>query len=194
MANDLLDNTDALTGRMDVRLPLLTTKGVGPELVDAMVAALAGYGIEMRRAQPPWPMTAPASVLRKLGGRAFSSFVGEETPQVHNLRLATALAPWRVADWPFAGRIVVRERHPDGRFEEAHVFDRWCHVGTARSEDELEDLATTRIEIDFDPDIYRILHSYIAKHRASVRAIPAGAHEARERDYPDYETELTASV
>ena len=28
---------DALTGRMDVRLPLLTTKGAGPELVDAMV-------------------------------------------------------------------------------------------------------------------------------------------------------------
>src|SRR5438552_354592 len=69
---------DALTGRMDVRLPILATKGVGPELVDAMVAALAGYGIEMRRAQPPWPMTAPAGVLRKLGGRAFSSFVGEE--------------------------------------------------------------------------------------------------------------------
>src|SRR5689334_19794897 len=56
--------------------------------------------------------------------------IGEETPQVHHLRLATALAPWRVADWPFEGRIIVRERHPEARFEEAHVFDRWCHVGT----------------------------------------------------------------
>src|SRR6185436_5661896 len=51
--------------------------------------------------------------------------VGEEAPAVHNLRLATALAPWRVADWPWPGRVAIRERHPDGRFEEAHVFDRW---------------------------------------------------------------------
>ncbi len=118
--------------------------------------------------------------------------VGEETPQVHNLRLATALAPWRVVDWPFPGRILVRERHPDGRFEEAHVFDRWCHVGTARCEEELADLVVARVEIDFDPDIYKILHAFIAKHRARVHVLPA--REARERDYADYEPELTASA
>ena len=109
--------------------------------------------------------------------------IGEETPQVHNLRLATVLAPWRVAEWPFAGRVVVRERHPDGRFEEAHVFDRWCHVGTARAEDELEDLATTRIEIDFDPDIYAILRSFIAKHRAALWVLPAVPDTLRERQF-----------
>ena len=104
--------------------------------------------------------------------------VGEETPQMHNLRLATVLAPWRVADWPFAGRIFVRERHPDGRFEEAHVFDRWCHVGTARTEEELEALVDTRIEIDFDPDVYKILHSFIARRRAAVKVIPRLAYAA----------------
>src|SRR6266849_2131611 len=70
---------NALTGRIDVRLPVLLMKGAGPELVDALVAALLAYGIEVHPAEPPWTMTAPAGVLRRLGGRAFSSFVGEET-------------------------------------------------------------------------------------------------------------------
>src|SRR5262249_2591058 len=101
--------------------------------------------------------------------------VGEESPEVHHVRLATALARYRVADWPWAGRIAVSERHPEGKFEEAHVFDRWSHVGTARSEDELEALAETRFEIDFDPDVYRILQSWLAKRRITVR------HLARDR-------------
>ena len=70
---------NAITGRIDVRLPLLVTKGAGPELVDALVAALSAYGMKLRPAEPPWTMTAPAGVLRTLGGRAFSSFVSEET-------------------------------------------------------------------------------------------------------------------
>jgi DNA polymerase-3 subunit epsilon len=112
----------------------------------------------------------------KRGGPCFARQVkkcrgaclGEETPEQHQLRLATALADYRIADWPWPGRVAIRERHPDGAFEEAHVFERWSHLGTARSEDELEDLAHTRCEIDFDPDVYAILVSYIAKHRRGV--------------------------
>jgi len=112
----------------------------------------------------------------KRGGPCFARQVrkcrgaclGEETPEQHNLRLATALAPYRVADWPWPGRVAIRERNPDRALEEAHVFERWSHLGTARSEDDLMELAQARAEIDFDPDIYRILVSYIAKHRRSV--------------------------
>jgi len=120
--------------------------------------------------------------------------IGEESPAQHNLRLATALAPWRVADWPWRGRIIVRERHPDGRFEEAHLFDRWCHLGTARSEDELADLVETRAEIDFDPDIYRILVSHVAKHRGSVRVLPVAAKGERDFDAGDFNTEDTEAT
>ena len=108
--------------------------------------------------------------------------IGEESPAQHNLRLATALAPWRVADWPWPGRIVVRERHPEGRFEEAHVFERWCHLGTARSEEELADLLEARAGIDFDPDIYKILASYISKHRSAVHVVKAGDAETQREE------------
>jgi DNA polymerase-3 subunit epsilon len=99
--------------------------------------------------------------------------VGEETPQVHNLRLATALASWRVAAWPFPGRVMVRERHADGHLEEAHVFDRWWHVGTARDESELAALAETRTRIGFDPDVYKILQGHLRKRRALVQELSA---------------------
>ena len=97
--------------------------------------------------------------------------IGEETPAQHNVRLATALAPLRLADWPWQGRIAVRESHPDGAFDEVHVFERWSHLGTATSEEELAGLAEGRAEIDFDPDVYKILAAYIAKHRGSVRPL-----------------------
>ncbi len=103
--------------------------------------------------------------------RCRGACIGEESAEAHNLRLATALAPYRLAPWPWPGRVVVRERHPEGRFEHAHVFDRWCHLGTARAEDELADLATTRAEIDFDPDVYSILRGFIARHPHAVRPL-----------------------
>jgi DNA polymerase-3 subunit epsilon len=117
----------------------------------------------------------------KRGGPCFARQVkkcrgaclGEETPEQHNLRLASALAPYRVSEWPWAGRVMIRESHPDGRFEEAHVFDRWCHLGTARSEDQLAELATARAEIDFDPDIYKIVQAFAARHPRRIRPLPA---------------------
>jgi DNA polymerase-3 subunit epsilon len=94
--------------------------------------------------------------------------IGEESPEQHHLRLMLALSAHRVSDWPWPGRIVMRERDAEGRFEEAHVFDRWCHVGTARCEAELEQLLEARIDIEFDPDVYAIVRSFTAKHRARV--------------------------
>jgi DNA polymerase-3 subunit epsilon len=104
--------------------------------------------------------------------------IGEETPVQHNLRLAAALAPWRVQDWPWPGRIVIRERHPDGRIEEAHVFDRWTHLGTARSAEELAELAEARGAIEFDPDIYKIVLSFVAKKPRAVMVLQPARVEA----------------
>ncbi len=112
--------------------------------------------------------------------RCRGACIGEETPEMHHLRLATALLPQRVADWPWPGRVAVRERHPEGRIEEAHVFDRWCHVGTARTQGELEELAHVRCEIDFDPDLYRILVAFLARHPHA--AFPLDAREALAAD------------
>jgi DNA polymerase-3 subunit epsilon len=89
--------------------------------------------------------------------RCRGACIGEETAAVHGLRLVTALAPFKLRDWPVEGRAVLRERDPLRGCEAAHVIDRWHHVGTAHSDDELRELLEARVDIGFDPDIYKIL-------------------------------------
>ena len=121
----------------------------------------------------------------KRGGPCFARQVhkcrgaclGEETPEQHNLRLATALSPRRLSDWPWPGRVAVRENAAGGGLAEVHVFERWSHIGTARSDDELAELAEARVTIDFDPDVYAILASYLARHRGAARLLTRAAAE-----------------
>jgi len=146
--------------------------------VKAMLENLAGeHGLCWR--QLGWEKRGGPCFARQVR-KCRGACLGEETPEMHNLRLITALAPHRLADWPFPGRVAVKERHPDGRLDEVHVFERWSHLGTARSEDELAELSTARAPIDFDPDVYSILRTYMAKHARSVRPIdvPARYDEA----------------
>jgi len=62
---------------------------------------------------------------------------------VQAVRVRLALAGLKRRDWPFPGRIGIRERDWRG-VEEVHVFDRWCYAGD-----------------DFDADIYRILAGFL---------------------------------
>ena len=138
--------------------------------VRQLLEALAGeHGLCWR--QLGWEKRGGPCFARQVK-KCRGACIGEETPEQHHLRLLTALAAYRVRDWPWPGRIVVRERHDDGRIEEAHVFDRWTHVGTARSEDELADLAESRCEIEFDPDVYKILVGFVARHPGAVKVVP----------------------
>jgi hypothetical protein len=44
------------------------------------------------------------------------------------------------------------------------VLDGWAYIGTARSQDELDELRTVRAHPDFDVDVYRILVRHLAQH------------------------------
>ncbi len=106
--------------------------------------------------------------------RCRGACVGEESPEQHHLRLATALAPYRIGDWPWRGPVGVRERHPDGEREEIHVIDRWRYIGTARDEDELAALAAPSRLPPFDPDVLKLLVRWFSAHPRSVKPL-AGA-------------------
>ena len=106
--------------------------------------------------------------------RCRGACVGEESPEQHHLRLATALAPYRIGDWPWRGPVGVRERHPDGEREEIHVIDRWRYIGTARDEDELAALAGSSRLPPFDPDVLKLLVRWFSSHPRSVKPL-AGA-------------------
>ena len=92
--------------------------------------------------------------------------VGKESLMQHNLRLLTALAEHRFAAWPVNGAITLAEKHPNHGWEHLHVFENWLYFGTAKSEPELFALMATRVEPEFDADIYKILSKHL--HRGGT--------------------------
>jgi len=109
--------------------------------------------------------------------------VGKESPQQHDLRLKTALSVLKLRTWPFPGRIAIRERSAAGDRCEWHLFESWCYLGTARSEDELHEAAQTRFDAAFDLDTYRILRRELEKRAGSmdIMRIPAPGERSAGR-------------
>jgi DNA polymerase III subunit epsilon len=88
---------------------------------------------------------------------------GKESIKAHNLRLLEALQSLRLEQWPFKGAIGLKER--SGERTEVQVFDRWCFLGTARTEPEIYEKLEVRGPLVFDLDIYKILQKELRKLR-----------------------------
>jgi DNA polymerase-3 subunit epsilon len=97
--------------------------------------------------------------------------VGGETATAHQARLLAALGRLRMTDWPFAGPAMLREG------EEAHLVDRWCYLGTARSEGEVRDIVESA-QPRFDRDTYRLLHKAVGKMKPVLATSPRRAPRA----------------
>jgi DNA polymerase III subunit epsilon len=76
------------------------------------------------------------------------------------------------AQWPYKGAIGLRERA--GERTEVHLFERWCFLGTARTEAEIYDKLEVRSEPVFDPGIYKILKRELARRTRGVALIDFG--------------------
>jgi DNA polymerase-3 subunit epsilon len=84
------------------------------------------------------------------------------------IRLAGALARLRLAPWPFAGRIALREADPYRGVSEIHVLEHWRYLGSAHTETELAELLERRDLPPFDIDHYRLLTRHLARHSLPV--------------------------
>lgn len=105
-------------------------------------------------------------------GRCRGACIGTESVAAHGLRLGNALYRLRLHAWPFPGRIGIREHDPASGRTEIHVLDRWCHLGTVTSEDELHDLLCTRADVGFDIDTYQLLAKWLKRHRHEIEIVP----------------------
>ena len=82
---------------------------------------------------------------------------GLEPSERHHLRLQMALAGSQLHAWPFPGAVGLREFNPELELTEIHVFDRWCHLGTARDATELQGMMQQSSQgLAFDLDTYRL--------------------------------------
>ena len=87
--------------------------------------------------------------------------VGEETRIAHAMRMTQALHALRLQDWPFPGRIGIREYDSVTGRSEIHLFDSWNHLRTVDTMADFEESLSTRIEPSFDFDTYKLLRKFL---------------------------------
>lgn len=109
----------------------------------------------------------------ELGALLAESRLIKELLPVHRKRRdkETAHNP-QFASWPYKGAIGLRER--SGKKSEVHLFERWCFLGTARTEAEIYEMLEVRSEPVFEPDIYTILKRELANRTRDVALIEFG--------------------
>jgi len=105
---------------------------------------------------------------------------GRESIEAHDARLAGALAALRLKRWPYPGRIALREHDAERDRTEFHVFESWCHLGSAKTEPDLHELSNARIEPRFDLDTYRILVKQFEQMPAGLSIVPLPALETQD--------------
>lgn len=98
-------------------------------------------------------------------GHCAGACVGKQAPALYNARLAIALQRLKVAAWPYAGAVGIREG------SDLHVIDAWCYLGTATTEEAAWALLETGKPV-FDKDAYRILRGLLAKAKVVPLTLP----------------------
>lgn len=102
------------------------------------------------------------------GGRCRGACEGAESLAGHDARLMAALARHALPAWPFDWPVGLRDEAPGSGRERWLVFDRWCWLGCAGDEDELEALFA-QVPPRYDEDIRRILHRFLARPESARR-------------------------
>ena len=97
--------------------------------------------------------TCFASQLKRCKG----SCCGRETPEMHYLRLQTALMPHKLKNWPFAGKIGIHEQNNENDKTQIHIFEHWTYLGAAENDIELAEMALLKSDFKFDLDTYKLL-------------------------------------
>ena len=93
--------------------------------------------------------------------RCRGACIGREDAAMHNIRLLSALNKHRVQVWPYAGPIGIRETDAIGAHTDIHVIDQWCYLGTARSDEELQQIREHAGQPVFDADTYKLLSKHL---------------------------------
>ncbi len=116
--------------------------------------------------------TGPCSA--HLAKRCAGVCARRETAAEHDARLESALAGVGIKPWPWAGPVLVHEQQADGARQAFHLFDRWCHLGSAEAAGGLP-APLAVVPRAFDVDVWRILGRWLAvpAHLAQVEPLAA---------------------
>ena len=91
---------------------------------------------------------------------------------MHSARMIAALMKLKLTAWPYPGAIGIVERDELREEEEVHVVNGWRHLGSARSEAEIQGILLGESgQGRFDRDTYNLLTAHLAKGRVRVRLL-----------------------
>jgi DNA polymerase-3 subunit epsilon len=97
--------------------------------------------------------------------------IGKEAEALHHARLLTALSGLRVQTWPYEGAVGLIEQGSSGKTA-VHLVNNWCYLGTAESDEALQDLMEkSPARPVFDMDTYKILSKALMKKHLTVRKV-----------------------
>ncbi len=82
---------------------------------------------------------------------------GNESPEMHFIRLKQAMLKHRLKAWEFNGRVGIREQNIENGLMQLHVFYHWQYLGCVNDESELTALKEAKPEFSFDADVYKLL-------------------------------------
>ena len=111
---------------------------------------------------------------RLLGLESGDARSGGESDAQHYLRLKLALAAQRLKDWPYPGKIAVREHDAASQRTQLHLFEHWCYLASVNNEADLHDVLAQRGTPVFDLDIYKLLQQVLLAVNANARGQFAG--------------------
>lgn len=73
----------------------------------------------------------------------------------YNIRFSEAFYKYKIRQWMFESPIIIKEK---GEGEDGFVVDKWCLLGSIKSDSDLEDI---KLDYIFDLDAYKILTRFI---------------------------------
>lgn len=93
---------------------------------------------------------------------------GQESPEMHALRVQQALMAHKLKVWPYRGKIGIEEYDLEHDLRQIHVFEHWVYLGVAEDDESLNALRAQTTALKFDLDSYKLLLKMLAHKKTSV--------------------------
>lgn len=93
---------------------------------------------------------------------------GQESTEMHALRVQQALMAHKLKVWPYPGKIGIEEYNLENDLRQIHVFEHWVYLGVAEDDDSLQALREQRTALKFDLDTYKLLLKMLAQKKTRV--------------------------
>lgn len=113
-------------------------------------------------------------------GACFSSQVnrckgaccGTETLEMHYLRLQMALSAQKLKNWPYVGKIAIKEKNNENDKTQMHIFEYWTYLCVAENEPELAAILESSSTLKFDLDTYKLLLKAFNNPKTEIISLP----------------------